>query len=423
MSVFSEESQVAHALKLSSPEIHWNNIIAIHVNILQIIIRFVTFCRPTKSKIWRYFRLSSRRSDSDNKFGPQQSAENSITQENTTETLDIEAKIPLTQKSGSNAKATNKHHSSAKQPASATTKMKKKSSTIATSTATTLAPTTSAHRTGGKKNVRKELPTNKIRPELRHSIDEVNNSCSNITASTYCNGNGVSTSSGIGLDFESGAHIERKSICDRDSVYSGVSSDRYSHRSQDMLSETGNISARRESSSTYERDMDIIDLLERERSMDIQDMIERERRAERTRKKQAYARTSASVERHRKLPDITKIAATPNSPKRTISTEQSTNFPNFVFTHQYNEFAEARTNRNRDLNAAAVTSGSRHNSQGSFGKRSSDAHQGDDEEAVNVSRTARKLSVDSRKGSTKSIRDSRVLSSGKYADTSHANKL
>lgn len=360
--------------------------------------------RPTKSKIWRYFRLSSRRSDSDNKLETQRSAENSITQENTTETMDIEAKIPLTRKSAVNIKSLSKQSmSTTKQQnlpnASTHGKISKKSAT------------NSDNRMSSKstKNLRKELSTNKMRAELSHSIEEVNNSCSNITASTFVNENGVSTSSGICLDFESGAHIERKSICDRDSVFSGASSnDRYSQRSNDMLSEAGNLT-RRESSSTYEQDMDIIDLLERERSMNIQDMMERERRTERMRKKQAYGNRS-----NRKLPDLTKIT-TPNSPKRAIVGEQTTNFPNFVFTHQYNEFAEARTNRNRDLNAIS----SRNNSLGSFGKRNSDAYKADDDDM-----SRRKQSIESRKSSTKSIRDSRgVHSSGKYVDASYANNL
>lgn len=260
------------------------------------------------------------------------------------------------------------------------------------------------------------------RTERAQSItDEVNNSCSNITTSTYCNGNGVSTSSGIGLDFESVAYAEQKLNCDRESVLSGVSIDRHSHRSNDIF-DTGNLSLRRESSSTYERDMDIIDLLERERSMDLKEMMERERRVERIRKKQQQdtIRTNSMGERHRKLPDITKIVS-PNSPKRSQSTEQSVNFPNFVFTHQYNEFAEACSNRNRDSFDAGISTGAlgRRNINC---KRNSSIHDEPDVSSNNMNRVSRARSVDSRKNSTKSIRDARIQIES-HADAKHASNL
>lgn len=267
------------------------------------------------------------------------------------------------------------------------------------------------------KNVHKDS----IRPMRAHSSDEMNNSCSNITTSTYINGNEVSTSSGIGLDFES-VHTETKLNCDRESVYSGISNDRHSQRSHDRLSETGNLLLRRESSSTYERDMDIIDLLERERSMDLQEIIERERHTERFRKKVPNVRSNSGLER-RKLPDIAKITA-PSSPKRMTSAEQN-NFPNFVFTHQFNEFAEARSNRNRDSNTVSsnVLSKSRNNSQTSFGKRNSDSYQWEEENAAgNMGRVARARSIDSRKSSTKSVHESRIIGNN-YTGATYANKL
>lgn len=256
-----------------------------------------------------------------------------------------------------------------------------------------------------------------IRPEKLHSKDEVSNSCSNITASTYCNGNGMSQSSGIAIDFESSTQAEQKLNYDRDSVYSGVSSDRFSHRSRDVMSETGNHSLRRESTSTYERDMDIIDLLERERSMNLIEIVENERKPERLRKK-----SSSTVNRTnsggRKLPDIAKITA-PHSPKRQIS-EQSVNFPNFVFTHQYNEFAEARNNRNRD---SIDTIASQHNAQSSFVKRDSAVYEEIASSDVNRRSRSRTRSMDSRKSSTKSSRDSRLLSSTNYNDKKYSGEL
>lgn len=360
--------------------------------------------RPTKDRIWRYFRLSSRRSDSDNKLETQRSTENSITQENTTETMDIEAKQSISQKSIHAAKPMSKL------------------STQSTANALKIKKTTNRanpNRTNRSRIVHKDS----IRPMRVRSSDDMNNSCSNITASTYINGNEMSASSGIGLDLESGIPTDLKSNYDRDSVYS---SDRFSHRSQDRLSESGHLLLRRESSSTYERDMDIIDLLERERSMDLQEIVDRERHSgDRHRKKVPTVRSNSGVER-RKLPDIAKItAAAPVSPKR-FTTAEPNNFPNFVFTHQFNEFAEARSNRNRDSNNASTSamSKSRNNSQTSFGKRNSDAHQWDDENALgNLNRVTRARSIDSRKSSTKSIHDNRLLGNTTNTSGTYANNL
>lgn len=341
----------------------------------------------------------------------QRSTENSITQENTTETMDIEAKQPISQKTIHAAKSVGKLST---QSAANALKMKKTTNRA------------NPNRTSTR-NRNRMMHKDSIRPLRARSSDEMNNSCSNITASTYINGNEVSTSSGIGLDLDSGIPTDLKSNYDRESVYS---TDRFSHRSQDMLSESSNLLLRRESSSTYERDMDIIDLLERERSMDLQETIERERRTERHRKKVPNApRINSGVER-RKLPDIAKItAAPPISPKRFTTTEPPNNFPNFVFTHQYNEFAEARSNRNRDSNGAStsVMSKSRNNSQTTLGKRNinsnGDTHPRDEENAVgNLNRVTRARSIDSRKSSTKSIHDNRLIASTNYTSGTYANK-
>lgn len=270
---------------------------------------------------------------------------------------------------------------------------------------------TNQNRSVKTKGNRLESPN---RTERTQSLaDEMNNSCSNITASTYCNGNGISTSSGIGLDFESIIYNEQKSNCDHESVLSGISTDDHSHNGQELI-DAGNQSLRRESSSTYEQDMDIIDLLERKRSIDLKEMMERERRSERMRRKQSElaGRKNSSVERHRKLPDITKITM-PNSPKRALSTDQqSINFPNFVFTHQYNEFADACSNRNRDGSndgncVIGATATGRH-SVVVNAKRNSIMHNEIDIPANNLNRVSHARSIDSRKSSTKAKRDSRM---------------
>lgn len=169
-----------------------------------------------------------------------------------------------------------------------------------------------------------------------NSIDPLTNSCSNITSSTYCNGN---------VEHLDAMYFEKNPLCD--SLFSvGIDTVikttphrpflQHQHQmhqqpadptlySQDGLSD--HVASRRESSSTYERDMDIIDLLERERSMDIQDMLERERRGVDSHKMRSISRQGSSVERaHRKLPDISRLTTAPASPKR--------DFPNLVFTHQ-----------------------------------------------------------------------------------------
>lgn len=256
----------------------------------------------------------------------------------------------------------------------------------------------------------------------KHSIDDIDNSCSNITASTYCNENGISISSGIGIDFESGGGVgvgpynERKPLCSRDSVYSSYS-DRNLNRSRDRLCDVDDrLSGRRESSSTYERDMDAIDLLERERNMDTmaEPRSEPEPRIEKMRTRHSAARKNSSFEsRHRKLPDITKITA-PNSPKRTVlsTAEHSPSFPNFVFTHQQHLATE--------LTAERAPSRSRARSTAPVPRNAFDADDTSGFEAFAQSFNSR--APQSRKSSTKSIRDTRVHS-GKYGDSIYTDNL
>lgn len=177
-------------------------------------------------------------------------------------------------------------------------------------------------------------------------VEQMNNSCSNITSSTYCNDH---------------SYYDKNPLFDRDSLYSVTDRKSLSRpslqRSHDNILSESDIMSRRESSSTYERDMEIIDLLERERSMDIQDMMEKERRGEKIR---SITRHNSSFERHhRKLPDISKLTA-PISPKKV---EHSVNFPNLVFTHQ-SDFGDVNIVANRISN-------SRKSSQGSYSKRDS----------------------------------------------------
>lgn len=354
-----------------------------------------------KDRLWHYFRLSVRRCESENKLKPQRSTEHSITQENTTETMDIETKIT--------AVCDKPKSSEGKRLVKPAPSIYSATNALKTNRSITRS-NTNQKRSVKTKSKRLESPN---RTERTQSFaDEMNNSCSNITASTYCHGNGISTSSGISVDFESIPYNEQKSNCDHESVLSGISTDRHSCKSQELF-DTGNQSLRRESSSTYEQDMDIIDLLERKRSMDLKETMERERRTERIRRKQSElaGQTTSSVERHRKLPDIMKITM-PNSPKRTQSTDQQTvNFPNFVFTHQYNEFAEACSNRNRDgsndgNNVIGATAVGRHSIANA--KRNSIVHDDIDTAANNLNRVSRARSIDSRKSSIKSIRGSRM---------------
>lgn len=208
-------------------------------------------------------------------------------------------------------------------------------------------------------------------------IEPVNNSCSNITSSTYCNDQ---------------SYYDKNPLFDRDSLYSV--SDRKSLsrpsllRSQDNILSESEIMSRRESSSTYERDMEIIDLLERERSMDIQDMMEQERKGEKIR---SITRHNSSFERHhRKLPDISKLA--PISPKKL---DHSVNFPNLVFTHQ-SDFG--------DVNARVPSS--RKSSQGSHSNRDSISGRQDLDHGVAIGSTVRESRSSRTRSNTSSARSS-----------------
>lgn len=364
----------------------------------------------------RYFRLSSRgQSESDNKLTPQQpSQDDSATHGNTTtETIDESLKVFDTQQ---------KAHTSRSASGASVTGALLEKPRLSKSSASSISCSRNRSR---KRSSIEELHAR----AKKNSIDDIDNSCSNITASTYCNENGVSISSGIGIDFDSGggvggggiggsAYNERKPLCSRDSVFSSYS-DRNLNRSRDRLSDAGeSLSARRESSSTYERDMDIIDSLERERSMDTistQVRAEPDSRAEKMRPRQPIARKNSSFERHRKLPDITKIAA-PNSPKRMVlsTAEHSPNFPNFVFTHQQHLPNECTSSSER------TSSRNRTHSTAPLPRNAFDADDPSGFDAFAQSFNSR--APQSRKSSTKSIRDTRVHS-GKYGDSIYTDNL
>lgn len=360
--------------------------------------------RPAKERLRRYFRLSSRQSESDTKLASHRSVEDSVTQENTTETLDEPVRIYHTQ----SAEKPTPGRGAAK-PATAKSQLKPRGSKSSVH---------SASRTrGGHRD-------NATSIEKKHLNDELNVSSSIITTSTYCNGNGVSNSSGIAVDFDSN---ECRPLCDRESVYSGVSgvgSDKHLLRSREILTENERMSLRRESSSTYEHDMDMIDLLERERSMDIQDMLAKERRTERERERirHAMARKNSAADRHRKLPDITKINA-PHSPKRAVvSIAQSSNIPNFVFTHQQQSVAEQKTDRTGRHRGELSGGTARRQS-----KRNSDALTTDNAESAESSAaskgTVRRDSNESHRNSTKSTRDGRRQHGTKHADNLYFDDL
>lgn len=312
----------------------------------------------------------------------------SITQENTTETLDIEARMPLTQKSGKSMSKSALYTASTAKPCGKNQSTRSNHSSRSHRSNAVAAATSNA--SAGVSTARK--------PDLAHSTDELTNSVSLTMTSPLFNDNGVS--SGVTADIDSGAF--KKFQCDQDgSVYSGVSSDRFSHRSHgDKLSDVGHAPLRRESTSTYERDMDVIDLLERERSVNLQEFMEAERRTDaRSRIKATTTRTNSG----RKLPDITKIAG-PHSPKRQPSAliEPANNFPNFVYTYKFNEFAEASSNRNRDSD----TSCSLLTTQTSFGRSESEPQESEIR--------ARTRSIDSRKSSIKSAQDQRQMTTANY---------
>ncbi|XP_036224829.2 uncharacterized protein [Bactrocera oleae] len=145
--------------------------------------------------------------------------------------------------------------------------------------------------------------------ERKLTLGSLDNSCSNMTSSTYCNGaSSLLEDDGGASNFGDG---EDSSIMSGMIVPSGgqngvsyMQHKKWSLSGQPLLrnkdlsfSDCSSFS-HMDTASTLERDMEIIDMLERERSMDIQEMIEREKHGETVR---------MTVGERRKLPDIEKI--------------------------------------------------------------------------------------------------------------------
>lgn len=144
-----------------------------------------------------------------------------------------------------------------------------------------------------------------------NSIDSIDNSCSNITASTFCN-NSVLNDTGSGYDGETSSIVSGTlGTIDKDIYFQkkweSVNGMMRRHKDS-SFSDCGSFS-RMDSSSTLNRDLEIIDLLERERSMDIQDMMEREKRDETMRLISGSA--SGCGSERRRLPDLEKICKSP----------------------------------------------------------------------------------------------------------------
>ncbi|XP_032295863.1 uncharacterized protein [Drosophila virilis] len=128
-----------------------------------------------------------------------------------------------------------------------------------------------------------------------------NNSVSNLTASSYCNGNNSALLDDSGTsnygDGEESSVVS--SVMHPPQRWPHVAGLRHKDISFSECSSTF-------SSSTLERDLEIIDLLERERSMDIQEMMQREQQGEKVRLSVGGV--------GRQLPDIEKLYAQ-RSPK------------------------------------------------------------------------------------------------------------
>lgn len=154
--------------------------------------------------------------------------------------------------------------------------------------------------------------------ERKLTLGSLDNSCSNMTSSTYCNGaSSLLEDDGGASNFGDG---EDSSIVSgmivSSSGQNGVNYMQHKKwslsgqpllRNKDLSFSDCSSFSHMDTASTLERDMEIIDMLERERSMDIQEMIEREKHGETVR---------MTVGERRKLPDIEKIYQ--RSPKAKI---------------------------------------------------------------------------------------------------------
>lgn len=317
------------------------------------------FCRTLKERLRGYFRLSNRSCDNNpESSGNQRSSNASITQEATTETCD-ERTISVGDPAFNFHKPT-----------------KNQAEPIKTSVLRKTFQSTAKPKCGITRSTEvrpNHLPPSSQRLVVDSLVDTqelLNNSCSNITASTYCNG--VDPSQLIGK----GETPDRDRFHDNpisDSIISqkerrAARSALYNHplrTSQD--SDLDSILSRRESSSTFERDMDIIDLLQRERSMDIPEALERDHRIGMESKRSSISRQNSSHDRHhRRLPDLRRLTGTPVIAKKSVEPH----FPNQVFTYQPNEVLIPAnvlpSGRGVAVVAAAVAAQSNRSAQGPY---------------------------------------------------------
>lgn len=128
-------------------------------------------------------------------------------------------------------------------------------------------------------------------------MDPLTNSCSNITSSTYCN-NGEPSERDFDNDSIDYNNVERDYYKKSISSNNNNNTKRHNLRNSFQHQFSDRDSYGKGSTSTLERDLEIIDLLERERSMDIQEMIEKERQLT------SVSRQGSLLERRRKLPEI-----------------------------------------------------------------------------------------------------------------------
>lgn len=288
--------------------------------------------RTAKERIRRFLHLCPNRKDTEPKT-TRCSIEDSVTQENTTETFDngidgalneatidyrnsneLTVEIPLKKK----VHRTNRN---------------RKTMNITDPNRRSLA---SSSATSSPTSITVPVPVNRYRRTTAHSV-------------------GATTSStNVAYRSDIGNNLKRNSL---NSQY-GMLDDNLHHQISNNISDEQML--RRESSSTYECDMDIIDLLQRDRSMDLQrescnaakasvsrrsigihsshDSIRRPKREthrsndvmNHTKRCSSIPKTSSSE--RRKLPDISRIIA-PNSTKSLLH-NLPPNFPNYVFTHQ-----------------------------------------------------------------------------------------
>lgn len=263
--------------------------------------------RPAKDRLRGYFRLSSRRSIS-SKREPRRSCEDSITQENTTTTS-----IGGVPQIGWNS---NKD----KDEKLLSSGISRDSGGIGVAADGESGGGVTLGKVKSNANVKtisefKQISKNDKHDEImgaffnkKISLDPLTNSCSNITSSTYCN-NGterdisdIENASSIYTDKDS--CYDKKPLCDdeREEFFRRPSikkSNNFHRNIENVLISDRDLLSRKGSTTTLERDMEIIDQLERERSMDIQEMIAKERRAEAL----TNSRQNSLIERRRKLPD------------------------------------------------------------------------------------------------------------------------